>query len=197
MACEGVSADNVEAIFDNVSFIVFNYDRCLEIYIWGSLQRYFRISADLATSILHKLKIIHVYGSVGDVIGNWFGDCRFGSNIDSYFYKIGEYSRQIKTFTEEKDSQKTLDIQQALSNSQVVVFLGFSFVDMNLDMLSLENKCLARIYGTSFGISDHNKLVIVNNIKKNMKISNGNAIFIENCKCRNLLLDFWRPVMQG
>ena len=68
MLVRGVPKENVSQIFDNVSFIVFNYDRCIEHFLLFVLQNAYGISDREAGKILvEKLRIIHPYGVVGDI----------------------------------------------------------------------------------------------------------------------------------
>jgi hypothetical protein len=59
-----VVAETLEGIFDNVSVINFNYDRCFEQYLWLSLQNRFSIGDEAATALMKKLRIHHPYGTV-------------------------------------------------------------------------------------------------------------------------------------
>lgn len=68
MLFEGTFAIELEDIFRNISFIFFNYDRCIEFYLWIALQDYFNITSQEAAKLVQtKLKIIHPYGSLGPI----------------------------------------------------------------------------------------------------------------------------------
>jgi hypothetical protein len=54
-------------LFENASFIIFNYDRCLEQFLVNALPRLYAISETEADSIVHNINIIHPYGSVGEL----------------------------------------------------------------------------------------------------------------------------------
>ncbi|SRR6266496_3276998 len=62
---EGVRANSLEHLFGNVSFIIFNYDRCLEHFLFHSVQNYYRIDANSASDLVQQIKITHPYGVVG------------------------------------------------------------------------------------------------------------------------------------
>jgi hypothetical protein len=51
-----------DAIFAKVSFVVFNYDRCIEHFLLHGLQRLYGISEQDAASICATLSIRHPYG---------------------------------------------------------------------------------------------------------------------------------------
>jgi hypothetical protein len=59
---EGVRREEVERIFKRVSFIVFNYDRCVEHFLYNFLQKHYAIDAAKAQSVMKILMILHPYG---------------------------------------------------------------------------------------------------------------------------------------
>ena len=68
MLGRGVSKENIRNIFDRVSFIVFNYDRCLEHFLLHALQQAYGIRRDEAEAILSGVRIIHPYGLVDKAV---------------------------------------------------------------------------------------------------------------------------------
>ena len=66
MLGRGVPKENVREILDNVAFIVFNYDRCMEFFLTHALSRLYRIHEDEARGIVADLHIVHPYGAVPD-----------------------------------------------------------------------------------------------------------------------------------
>jgi len=91
---QGVTLQNVRQIFDNVSFIVFNYDRCLEYFLLHALQYLFGIPEEEASSIVDNLTIIHPFGDIGPLRTVAFGA---PDNLDDIqFIPI---SRAIQTYT--------------------------------------------------------------------------------------------------
>jgi len=55
----GISKNNAPQIFDNVSFVVFNYDRCVEFFLLQALQAMYSLPLNDAASIVQDLSIIH------------------------------------------------------------------------------------------------------------------------------------------
>jgi hypothetical protein len=92
---QDVTLQNVGQIFDNVSFIVFNYDRCLEYFLLHALQNVYGISEEDAYSILDDLTIIHPFGDIGPLTQVPFGG---PNNLNDL--KFIPVSRLIQTYTE-------------------------------------------------------------------------------------------------
>ncbi|TCK23670.1 hypothetical protein EV667_3509 [Ancylobacter aquaticus] len=160
---EGVSKDNIDNIFENVSFIIFNYDRCIERFLVEALFVYYKIDRSYAEFLVSKLDIFHPYGTVGDLPWqNRSGSVNFGDkSVD--IYKI---SAKIKTFTEQMYNLNNLNsIRDNIINSNTIIFLGFAFHPMNMEIMSVENPSkINRIFATTFKMSDADEFVVEQNI---------------------------------
>ncbi len=101
MLARGVPKDNASQIFDRVSFINFNYDRCVEHLLTSAFQTLYGIQDSEAKSIVDDLHIIHPYGVVGNV--------PFGTTRANYATLV----TGIKTYTEQFAAA---DIREQLQN---------------------------------------------------------------------------------
>ena len=105
---------NVSHIFDNVDFVIFNYDRCVEHFLINALARSYSVPNADAVFIVDALKILHPYGSIGDLKSVPFG-------IDRLDWV--EAAQGIKTYTEQVGSIGMLnDIRQKVELAECVVF---------------------------------------------------------------------------
>lgn len=66
---QGVTKDNFGAIFENVTIISFNYDRCIEHYLVHAIAAHYQIPIEAASKLVESLTIFHPYGSVGRYFG--------------------------------------------------------------------------------------------------------------------------------
>jgi len=147
MLGRGVPKENVREIFDNVAFIVFNYDRCVEHFLTHALRKLYRIEQDEAASIVADLHIIHPYGVVPDNIP-------FG-NTGADYVRVAD---QIKTYTEQLGAGEIIAaIAAEIQRAQRIVYLGFAYHSQNMNLLRPgdEKRGSPRpVYGTAFGMSD-------------------------------------------
>ena len=60
----------------SVSFIVFNYDRCLEQFLYHSIRRYYKLKDCDAADLVDQIEIYHPYGCIGSLPFQW----RVGKN---------------------------------------------------------------------------------------------------------------------
>ena len=161
--------EQLEDRLKQVSFIIFNYDRCLEHYLFHGLQNYYRINADEAAEILSTIAIVHPYGQVGDL--PWQdrrAGIQFGSSASSA--TLLSLSARIKTFTEQIESHVEIEnLQQLIVQSEIAVFLGFGFHTQNLKLLRSEQKTgIKRVFATAIGISDSDCKVLSGEIESTM-----------------------------
>lgn len=163
MLTENVHRSEVEDIFDNVSFITFNYDRCIEQFIPQALSEYYDLPMADAYRIASTLTIFHPYGQVGKL--PWQDHSRavpFGSDRGNLLALTSE----IKTFSEGlHDNLMLRHIHHAVSEAQTIVFLGFAFHPMNMSILKPdEYSNEKRVFSTSFGLSSSDQSVIEDDI---------------------------------
>ena len=72
---DGGRKDNINKLFEGMYFITFNYDRCIEHFLFHALQNYYRIKPDEAADIMQGFKILHRYGMVGRMQWQGEGGC--------------------------------------------------------------------------------------------------------------------------
>ena len=58
---EGISRANIAGVFNNVSFITFNYDRCIEHYLLNALQTYYTIPFEEAGLLVNQLVVYAIH----------------------------------------------------------------------------------------------------------------------------------------
>jgi hypothetical protein len=146
----GIDPSNVKQALEKTSFIIFNYDRCVEQFLTFALQSLYGLRGEQAADALSGATIIHPYGTVGDFPGIPFGENKH--NRADYF---GLASR-IKTYTERLTETDTLErMKDEVAKAQCIVFLGFSFLEQNMALLK-PPKMIDRkyIFATGYGMSD-------------------------------------------
>jgi hypothetical protein len=155
---EGVSLEKINHLFQNVLIITFNYDRCIEHYLINSLVNYYGIYQEEARGLLNfSLRIFHPYGQVGRL--PWQLDDNQGVEFGGTQQVINLLNivKQIKTFTERVEEEKTLTlIRQSVVEAEVIVFLGFAFADQNMELLNPGKPSnVKKVFATAYGMSDH------------------------------------------
>ena len=168
MITSGVSKSQVNSIFDRINIISFNYDRCIEHFLVQRLCEFYDIRLSDAEQVVRKLRIYHPYGQVGFLPWQSNGGVRFGDGMGADLLSI---SKEIKIFTERMDDKEKLDeIKNAVSDSEILVFLGFAYHEQNLDLIKPHNYSRTRrIFGTATGISSIDQNTIKRDLRSMIK----------------------------
>ena len=157
----------------SIVLIVFNYDRCIEHFLFHALQNYYVLSADDAASLVDTMRIYHPYGQVGSLpwtIGS--EPMEFGAEPNAR--NLMRLAEQIKTFTEgtNPEASDIEIIRNHVAEASTLVFLGFAYHQQNLELLKRPNEDSTNeqdpimCYGTSFGISDPDLGVISSQLRE-------------------------------
>jgi len=152
---DGVRREEIGRIFERVRFIVFNYDRCLEHFLFNALQIHYGIDRRTAVDVMATLDVVHPYGVIAPL--RWQDDREgidFGESVSGI--DLQAMSRRIKTFTEQFDTGSELSrIRNAIVTGTTLVFLGFSYHRMNMQLLQPEDRCATRrVFGSTHGLSE-------------------------------------------
>jgi hypothetical protein len=151
---------NLDDIFENVSVISFNYDRNIRRFLPLVLQSQFALPEDQTRELSAKLPIYHPYGSLGPLpweVGN--AKVPYGKvTIDTLAVAAGN----LRTFTEQiEDETQLAGMYAALSSAEQIVFLGFSYLPQNMELLTRGVAAGAReILGTSLGLSEQDQELV-------------------------------------
>lgn len=197
MLTENVQKRDLERVFRNIAFITFNYDRCIEHYLAIWLQNYMLISAEEAQQLVNGVTIVHPYGQIGQL--PWqtkrIIPVRYGAEVEAQ--NLMDIASNIRTFTEQvEDEMIPMQMKRLMRDAEQLVYLGFSFGSMNMDLLKLEETgLLKKVIGTAFGISAPNLHVIKQRISEDLRVDNTTRLVsqdLENSHCYTLLSDYYR-----
>lgn len=189
----GETKENIRRIFANTSFIVFNYDRCLEHFLINAVRSYFNISPDEAADIVNEVVIIHPYGQVGFL--PWQASpidspkCQFGHGHTD----ISAISRGIYTFTESIDEGITASCKRLIESAETLVMMGYGFLPRNTDLLSCESPSnVSRVFATACGIGETDLNIVKSEISHILgKTIDRFSPFVERSTCRTLMDNNW------
>ncbi|MGD0339913.1 MAG: hypothetical protein ABSB78_14125 [Bacteroidota bacterium] len=130
----GTTLNEFKDNYQNFAFITFNYDRSLEYYLYYQLNMAYNIPLPTSAAMIRSMKIIHVYGSLGEP--------KFLSeNGRDYLPEISietirnatENIQILKSNTKETD--KFQEAHLVIGSAKRLVFLGFSFGRENVRRL--------------------------------------------------------------
>jgi len=147
-----------ERVFENVDFINFNYDRCLEYFFPHALRTLFKIPIQEANAICLRANIIHPYGTVGMLPNSGAPQPIEFGNTEA---DLGFVAQGIKTYTEQARDEDAKLIKGLIQDADAIVFLGFAFHEQNMKLLaSPEGTTASRVFATAYLVSDDDCEVI-------------------------------------
>jgi len=147
----GLPKERAGQVFDDVAFVVFNYDRCLEYYLSLALGRYYGEETGTTKQALSNLTIIHPYGQVGAMTWQEGVKVPFGGNGEGQLKAVAD---EILTFTESANSGVTSEVKALIEGAETIVFMGFGYLPQNVELLTARNRAAARrVFYTTYGVS--------------------------------------------
>ncbi len=178
---------HLKSRLSRIAFVIFNYDRCVEIFLYLALQTLYDITPAEAAGFVDGIEICHPYGTVGAVPWAADGPIKFGAEPD--FNELPQLADRIKTFGEGADanSVEIQGVKTAMDKAHAVVFLGFAFHMQNLEILNSDYEGIhsLNVFGTAFGISTPNREIISKNLK-NLR-SRHTSVTLADLKCREFI----------
>jgi hypothetical protein len=197
---DGCRATQIEDRLSSLAFVVFNYDRCVEHFLFYSLQSYFRITADEAARLVQLVDIYHPYGTVGPL--PW----QPGKPVVAYGEELRpprllEIAAGIRTFTQgtDPDSSDIMGLRSAVAESRNLIFLGFAFHRLNLEILAPASITLggghnAMVFGTALGFSKTDAMAIQRELELLFQVSADNVKIRNDLTCTTLFDEFSRAI---
>jgi NAD-dependent SIR2 family protein deacetylase len=171
---------------NQVAFVTFNYDRCIEHFFFVSLKNSFGRTSEETAKIVEKIKVIHLHGRLAHL--PWqkgkssiaFGD----SQID--VHKMEIVRKEIKVVHEDL----TLDGRDAdfdlahvmLVNARRVYLMGFGFGARNVQRLKLDLLAPSAFDGTAYGLT-------AKEINDCSTLCGGKVI-LHHCQCLDLMRQY-------
>lgn len=175
----------------NITFISFNYDRCIKQFFGNAAASYFELDGQKIEEVLTAIRVIHPYGVIGEL--NVSNNHVVGYGLEANGGRILSASNNIRTFTEGVADRSLLDsIKKPLEQAELVIFLGFSFIDINMQILRPDRAQAKRVLATAKGRSEDTKLSLKNNIEQNFTRFNkkGESVEMFEGKCFELFYEF-------
>lgn len=195
----GVRADEPRQAFANVTFVVFNYDRCLQVFLKRAVEMYFRVTQQEADELVRQIRIIHPYGSIGSVFEGTEGYLPFAADRND----LNALARRIRTFSE--TSREAKAITAAVQAAETLIFLGFGFHDQNMALLDVSEKYgiqdppPRQVFATTMGMSPSDESIVREQLSCKLwgapsPVHGSARISTSNGTCAELFSAYWRSL---
>ena len=185
-----------------ITFVVFNYDRCVEQFLFHGIRNYYGLDEAAAAEVLQGLRVLHPYGSVGSL--PWQrnqNSVEFGGDISAK--RLHELAAGIKTFTERTDpaSSEIKEVRESLRNATMLLFLGFAYHRQNLDLLRPDaphqDPTAVRYLGTAAGMSESDSALVKEDLVTLASAKPEHIVLRNDLKCGSFFREYWRSLSLG
>lgn len=189
MAISGLKKSEIHSAFKNITFVNFNYDRCIEHYLKVALQR-IGISEGDSSHIVSELKMIRPYGGIGSPLPSSPDQAPFGANVDPV-----RAIERIRTYTESEALHGSSHLEKALHDAELVIFLGFGFHAQNLSLLQLPAPRRKRVMATVKKVHEANKTDIVDALTQRLRTTAREMVELYDMTAPELLRELRLKIM--
>ena len=136
----GLPKARVGVALQEFSIINFNYDRCLEHFVYHWLCRIYEFQPSEAADVVQSMSIFHPYGKLGDLpFESPNSHIAFGEQVDrrALLLMMG----RIRTYSETMEEDAGLSAAlERMSAAKKFVFIGFGFHRQNMEILRLRHE---------------------------------------------------------
>jgi len=199
LIAEDCRAEEVGERLSSLCFVVFNYDRCVEHFLFHAIRNYYGLDVESVRKLVSRLEIYHPYGHVGRLPWSDRGpSIEFGCRPNHQ--QLSECARELRTFTEgtDPDSSDIETIRTRISEAGILLFLGFAFHRQNLQLLALtEEQRRAHpvfCYATAKGISETDREVIMGELLDILQLNRRRTHVRTELTCAKLFSEYWRTL---
>lgn len=189
MAITGLKKSEIHIAFDNITFVNFNYDRCIEQYIYFALRR-IGIEEAAAALIVAGLNMIRPYGSLGSLLPNVPNHVVFGEAVDPF-----RVLTSIRTYTESESLHDSGHLVSALQDAALIMFLGFGFHAQNLQLLQLSDPRSKRVMATVKKVHQANMIDIENALGSTLRVDANREVELYDMTAPEMLRDLRLKIM--
>lgn len=197
---ENCQAAYIDQRLSQVAVVSFNYDRCLEHYLYWALQNYYGIAPERAAEALTQLQVFHTYGSVGPLPwqrrsgGIQYGAAIGGKHLINAAKAILPFTEGIDPATSEIDSIRSL-----LRDTKRTAFLGFAFHRLNVALLfpglgDGERALKRTTFATGLGISRADSEAIASELAELGAVFKDRFHLRTDLTCAGLFREYWRSL---
>jgi hypothetical protein len=166
----GLRAAERDQLFQSLTLVTFNYDRCAETAFFHAVRRTFDVASDEAARIMSRLQVVRPYGGLGQL--PWAG--REGEQFGNPAPDLFALANQIRVYTDEEGERPDLEaLQGKLQTAKNVVLLGFGFHPLNMRLLTIgrEDGSTPNVFATAVNEPSPRRTEITRRVREAFSIA--------------------------
>jgi hypothetical protein len=190
LGINGVTRKDIASAFNNVVMINFNYDRCVEFYIYNATLA-LGMPHEVAVETVEGLRMIRPYGSLGPLPWQEKDGSGYGVHVRGSLQKL---AGNLRTFTEALDHEIKSGIGKTIDESINMLYLGFGFHPQNFQLLRSSQFGSHRIFATAFRLHQDNHEQMKEHFMSALRKTDGRNIVIRNSTCETMFNEMWPAI---
>jgi hypothetical protein len=147
----------IRLALSNLTFVIFNYDRCVEAYLFEAIHQHYGFGDEQIAELLSEVRFFHPYGSIGKL--PWQKGLAMPLEIGAEISpaQLLKLAPDIQTYTERNHSGEFLEkLRLSVSLATNALFFGFAFHEQNMELITCSVGNLRKCYASAYGLSPHN-----------------------------------------
>jgi len=133
---DAMNAPWAELADNRVSFITFNYDRSLELFLEDAISHRYGKTVNEARALVSLIPIVHVYGQMGSLDPAAANHVPYGGASHAGGHYLLRAAAGIQVVPEGRDDSPTFEqARKLLSKADALCLLGFGFDEINVRRL--------------------------------------------------------------
>jgi len=201
---EDSGPDGVARRLESMTFVIFNYDRCVEHYLYHAIKQFFpTLTTQNVAEIVGSARFHHPYGSIGEL--PWRTQPQHQRQRFDFGGELGPpdtliaLAKEVRTFgeTTAQDAAELNQVRAVIREADHLVFLGFAFHRLNMRLLFDEvPKDLRRggIYASGWGLPDPAVIAIREELANCWSVQPPNVNLDSKSTSLKLLTDYERQL---
>ena len=188
-----VRLEHIDRIFDELTIITFNYDRCIEHYLHHALQANYGVGEAEAAEVVKRLRLVHVYGALAPL--PWQGGRR-AISFGQEHVPLVDLWQNIRTYADEiEDTTTVQSMREWATEVETVFYLGFSYLPQNMTFVTpYIRDGIHHAYGSAFGMSSFDTSEISKALQKTVVSSMTQDVNLVGVTAAELLKSYSRAL---
>ncbi len=184
------TSEDWESKLLNSSFISYNYDRVLEIFIQNYLRVDKNLTPDEAAEFIKNMNIYHINGYIGDLQTVTFGRTE---NLN-----LPEIANSFRTVWDQSSEYPILnEAKEKIIESEKIYILGTSFIKENFEVIGLTNETgiadKKEIHATGYKLSKYQIRRAISMIGEgSISDRDENNWCVRDMTAKDLIIDFYQ-----
>jgi hypothetical protein len=170
---------------NKLSFVTFNYDRCVEHFFFSALSNTYNRPAEEVRAVLESIPVVHLHGRLGSLPWQDGPSRPFEPSINTEILRIAAESIKIihEDIADGRDKEFAL-ARKLLVEADQILLMGFGYNQMNVERLGIAELPNGKMFGSCVGLGGRGEIAA--------KEVTGDKVELINADCTHFIREVMR-----